>query len=410
MAWPLTPLLAVTAASHLTGRRRKAYCEDAALPSWLKESVAKDPSRKEKIQSYEDAQVSAAALQRNAALPPKGESTRLVSYNLHFHCDSQFKPNLTRVLDVLKTLDADVVALQEAALPPTLEKKGGRPSEKEEPNMSQTTDSIEGLTRQMFQDTQQEVVGYSAAPHQGIELLEGLRQLGYTHCIYSPGFYSGAAKCHCGNVVASRHALEGEVVIMDRNRFHEERSAAVATIKTSQDPLTVVSTHLDVWAEMRGFFGMAEGEAIRLLEFEALHHALRQDGAGAKPCHIAIMGDFNTASQSAVVCSEEHQRFADLLDRLTVQRDPKALRHFLPRSSPRLPQEMTALGFAEKLGYRHAWQELQRPSPFYSHWSGQLIDHCLLKSTSSRKPRVVFVGVYHTSASDHLPLVVDLEF
>lgn len=26
-----------------------------------------------------------------------------------------------------------------------------------------------------------------------------------------------------------------------------------------------------------------------------------------------------------------------------------------------------------------------------------------------RKPRVVFVGVYHTSASDHLPLVVDLE-
>lgn len=50
----------------------------------------------------------------------------------------------------------------------------------------------------------------------------------------------------------------------------------------------------------RGFFGMAEGEAIRLLEFEALHHALRQDGVGAKPCHIAIMGDFNTASQSAV--------------------------------------------------------------------------------------------------------------
>ena len=37
--------------------------------------------------------------------------------------------------------------------------------------------------RQMFQDTQQEVVGYEvAAPHQGIELLEGLRQLGYTYC------------------------------------------------------------------------------------------------------------------------------------------------------------------------------------------------------------------------------------
>lgn len=27
-----------------------------------------------------------------------------------------------------------------------------------------------------------------------------------------------------------------------------------------------------------------------------------------------------------------------------------------------------------------------------------------------RKPRVAFVGVYHSDASDHLPLVIDLEF
>lgn len=44
------------------------------------------------------------------------------------------------------------------------------------------------------------------------------------------------------------------------------------------------------------------------------------------------------------------------------------------------------------------------------HWSGQLIDHCLLKSDGSKKPRVAFVGVYHSDASDHLPLVIDLEF
>lgn len=60
------------------------------------------------------------------------------------------------------------------------------------------------------------------------------------------------------------------------------------------------SSFIEHFPACRGFFGMAEGEAIRLLEFEALHHALRQDGAGAKPWHIAIMGDFNTASQSAV--------------------------------------------------------------------------------------------------------------
>ncbi|CAK9045378.1 Endo/exonuclease/phosphatase domain-containing protein [Durusdinium trenchii] len=77
--------------------------------------------------------------------------------------------------------------------------------------------------------------------------------------------------------------------------------------------------------------------------------------------------------------TEEHRRQAELLDHLSQQRDPKALRHFLPRDSPRIPEEMTALGFAEKLGYRHAWQALDVPhAPYYSHWSGQLIDHCLL--------------------------------
>lgn len=44
----------------------------------------------------------------------------------------------------------------------------------------------------------------------------------------------------------------------------------------------------------RGYFGMAEGEGIRLLEFEALHHALQQQGRG----HVAILGDFNTPSQN----------------------------------------------------------------------------------------------------------------
>ncbi|CAK9041780.1 unnamed protein product [Durusdinium trenchii] len=185
-------------------------------------------------------------------------------------------------------------------------------------------------------------------------------------------------------------------------RFGEERSAAVATLRWGQEPFTVVSTHLDPFAEMRGFFQMAEGEVIRLLEFEALHEAL------GPTKNVAILGDFNTPSQRTATLTEEHRRQAELLDHLSQQRDPKALRHFLPRDSPRIPEEMTALGFAEKLGYRHAWQALDVPhAPYYSHWSGQLIDHCLLKT--HRRLRVTYVGVYHDSASDHLPLVIDFE-
>ena len=38
------------------------------------------------------------------------------------------------------------------------------------------------LGRQMFQETQQEVVGYGSGTHEGNELLDGLQQLGYSHC------------------------------------------------------------------------------------------------------------------------------------------------------------------------------------------------------------------------------------
>ena len=59
----------------------------------------------------------------------------------------------------------------------------------------------------------------------------------------------------------------------------------------------------------RGFFGMAEGEAIRLLEFEALHQALALRSGGTSG-HVAILGDFNTASQSTAT----RQKFPTLAD------------------------------------------------------------------------------------------------
>ena len=55
---------------------------------------------------------------------------------------------------------------------------------------------------------------------------------------------------------------------------------------------------------------MAEGEAIRLLEFEALHHAL-----AAQP-HVAILGDFNSPSQSAATWRNQEVKCRQRLDTL----------------------------------------------------------------------------------------------
>ena len=43
------------------------------------------------------------------------------------------------------------------------------------------------VLRQMFQETQQEVVGSGSTEHEGSQLLEGLRQLGYTYCNLDAG-------------------------------------------------------------------------------------------------------------------------------------------------------------------------------------------------------------------------------
>ncbi|CAK9038016.1 unnamed protein product, partial [Durusdinium trenchii] len=211
MAWlpvaAVVPLLAGPA-------RRGSRCEERPLPRWFL-GTSQDPSRQEKIQAYEAAQASTAAQRCNAALPGRtpGKGFRLVSYNVHFHRDSQMKPNLSRVLNVLKTLDADVVALQEAGLPPHLEKDRGRPRKLTSEEVD-TTQSLESQMRQVYESQEQEVVGTS---HEGALLLEGLHQLGYQHCVYSPGFYSSALGLSCGNAVASRQPIEGSsVVVMDR--------------------------------------------------------------------------------------------------------------------------------------------------------------------------------------------------
>ena len=429
---PLAAALAGAAVPSFQRRRWQTQCqESASLPAWMApgglpkvDGAVKDPSRREKEGSYDRAQVSHAAIAHNATLPNRDggpTSLRVVSYNIHFHADNNLTPNLSRVLEAINIMDADVVALQEAGLPPGLEKSGGMLEDAEsKPDATRALHAgalVEGLMSSLWSFLENaSSSGRASAQDQGQELLEGMQRMGYHYCVWSPGFtrsgapFSGFREgLKCGNAVFSKRpflpceTLCNGVVMMDKNRAGEDRTAAFAVVDVGGVPLAVASAHLDVWAEMCGYFGMAEGEVIRLLEMETLHHTLKH-----MP-NIMILADFNSPTRLSATCSAEHARIADLCDRLSAERDPKALRHFLPRDVPRLLETMTALGFAEQhLGYRHCWQELPIPmAPLYSHWSGQLIDHCLLRSQD--KLRVKYASVFHTSASDHLPLVVDIE-
>jgi len=274
-------------------------------------------------------------------------------------------------------------------------------------------------------------------------------KLGYEHVVYTPSFTPrNAIKCVIGNAVFSRRPLQDHrrpanstvTLDLDRKGYYPgvgavgcSRNAAVAVIGIGKEgsllepaSVTIASVHLDVLAECGTYFGLAEGEFVRLLEFENLNYALRE-----LP-NVIVAGDFNAPAKSTTRCTPLHNRLGKVLEQLRQSRDAFNQRHFVSGEhgeGPRLREEwcLTALEFAEhRLGYRHAWQLLQphkfNTLPLYSHWSGQLIDHCLFRDSAPTELHKTeqcgksissvtrFVGVFHTDASDHLPLIFDVEF
>eukprot|EP00439_Symbiodinium_sp_Y106_P026441 s4359_g3.t1 len=191
------------------------------------------------------------------------------------------KPNVARILEAINKLDADVIALQEVGIPECLGESGRwsakdgelTPKKEGSPDADDGASLVEAMPRQLF-DSTGVALGSAKTKEDGTVLLKHLSELGYCEGVYSPAFRSDIAGFMCGNAVLSRYSLEHVTTVMlDRNRADDDRTAAVVRLRHNKELPTVVSTHLDVFAEMRGYFGMAEGEAIRLLEFEALHEA-----------------------------------------------------------------------------------------------------------------------------------------
>ena len=420
------------------------------LPNWLAPMVMrpsdawKDIARKEKMRIYDNAQRSAACQHANEALPPAPPSghpsrLRLATYNVHYMRDNNLQPNLDRVLEAVRAIDADVVAMQEVALPRGLAKSSSKVD-------GGNSDGFNECMKTALQNAVKPVEG-----EEGTKFAQEMSKLGYEHVVYTPSFCPSDCDIPCvvGNAVFSRRSLRDHkapanstvTLDLDRKGYYPgvvgavgcSRSAAIAVIGIGKagsllEPasVTIASVHLDVLAECGTYFGLAEGEFIRLLELEDVNYAARE-----LP-NLIVVGDFNSPAKSTTRCTPLHNRLGNVLEALSQSRDAFNQRHFAlggHGEGPRLKEEwcLTALEFAEhRLGYRHAWQLLQPHTlgtlPLYSHWSGQLIDHCLFRNPAPTRPNTTeqcgqsirsvarFVGVFHTDASDHLPLIFDIEF
>ena len=185
----------------------------------------------------------------------------------------------------------------------------------------------------------------------------------------------------CGNAMfAKRKPIKAHVVNLSAE--HERRCALLAAFDYDGHRLNVATLHLDAF-EQTG--RVRQKEVEQLLAFFA--------GNPEWTTNLVIMGDFNETNRDRMEESTDRQAAWDRTQQYF---------HINPKS--RMDPMATLL--APKTGLCDARAVLSLPPHTYTHWSGQAIDHVLVRDL--RDFTLVATDVLCSTLSDHRPLFCDL--
>lgn len=362
------------------------FIQRPVLPSWIFAPASAKKS------DFAQAQSSAVAQAANQDIPKRTDqrssespAVRVCSFNIHFATDNFLQPSAEHIVKALAAISADVLCLQEIPLP----------------------------TRST----------------QGDELKMRLHDLGYPHCVYSDTCFTvnerlnperakslGFQPYDCGAAVFSKYPIASSAVIgleteeYRQKWFNETRQAVVAIVQVPLSAqgkdnqfvnLGLSSLHLDAFTDSE--LGAHGADQVRLDEFMRIHQwsqSIVEGGGGGSqtdvlPDCMVVMGDFNSESpaiSSHPIYSGQY-KLAEVAD----------IWRGIPSSYDFLEQ------VERRLGYTHAWQAASLIPPACTHWSGKAIDHILISPCfTGATVEVSGTYVYHTAASDHLPMIADL--
>lgn len=330
---------------------------------------------------------------------------RIVSYNIHAFRDSEHVDSFDRLVDVLRVLNADIVCLQECLHPYAADVafskrrdridymeavKQGRGRGREVPSPPARLSYLERLSRAL------------EMPH--FRHVEAERDL----C------YFGAVPFGCA--ILSRHdVVEWQSTVMHSTPedaqlgnqprdFAESRAAIWATVRcTGLADLVVATTHID-----------HKSEELRLKQLVA---CVDKISASNRPVLICGVSFCLSSSEGAHESAQDLNTFqrADHTDETWT----KILDFYSSRDWPAPSERSLALDYLVEAGFHDAHALAPEAAegtglPSLTCWTHRplfRIDHCFLSDVFLAKfGKVNAFNTVNTAASDHFPLVVDLEW
>mmetsp|Transcript_48101 Transcript_48101/g.73236 ORF Transcript_48101/g.73236 Transcript_48101/m.73236 type:complete len:419 (-) Transcript_48101:61-1317(-) len=336
-----------------------------------------------------------------AAVPTKhADSVRVMSWNVHMCYDINSNDSHEEIINVINKISPDIISLQEIRS----ENHENYSSPSSCPFPSQELISGDLIKNsEDFSSWQQE------------KLVHSLTKAGYPHFIARLGSHNGK-NINLGNAIFSRFpfAFFASCDLPTVNENDEIRTVVEGLFRISSTkpenvtPLHVVCTHLDVWDES-GF--------TRAIQIEHLIELMKSRNDTSKGCQI-LMGDFNSVSWD--VCKQLSDEKMKFIEMENANRGVFCFHH---------PMDILLSDFDEgKSDMVDVFVQNRKISlvtsvdgknilplrPLCSTvWSGRTIDYILLNrrimTATAGGWKVVGVYCLATKASDHVPLVIDLQ-
>lgn len=280
----------------------------------------------------------------NQYIPPKTDDiVRIATYNVHHWADAYETENLDRTLETIKTINADILILQETSWGQSC-------------FLEISADALE----------------------------EKLRKIGYAHGYDS--FCHSASICgaQVGNIILSKYPLtkiSQKVFDVNETNFPEVRCFIRTEIVVPgiSQPLVVYGTHLDV---------LDKTEHVRRVQMQELAHIVKKE----KNNNVLVAADFNSLKKDDYAYAIQGVPVWDL-----IQADSKARGTAAPTS---------VLDILTQEGFKSSFAMIGLQNPTFTVWSGKSVDFIFL----SKNWDIPVVGsyVYYDTASDHLPVIMDL--
>ena len=202
-----------------------------------------------------------------------------------------------------------------------------------------------------------------------------IARMGFKYTSFCKAHEAFAVGAFFGNYLLSKLPIvSNKVLTLEQNK--EGRCAIVTTIQLpSNQQLVVIGTHLDIYDET---------EQVRMRQVQQILKYVETDLSGS---NVVITGDFNSLRRSDY--TDEEWNFISIQD-----------------SARGVTTVSNTTNLLELAGWKTSFAKLNAVSPKSTTWPGRTVDHIYFNP--GFKLQLLGSYVYHDSASDHLPLLVDL--